>query len=95
MGVTIEDVKYVAALARLKFNEDECRELEEDLNNILLNFEKLNELNTTGVAPTAHVVHLKNRFREDIVKKSIDRDTAIENAPSVMDGFFKVPKIIE
>lgn len=95
MGVSIEDVKYVAALARLKFSEGECKEFEEDLNNILLNFEKLNELDTTGVVPTAHVVHLKNRLREDVVKESIDRDAALENAPSVMDGFFKVPKIIE
>lgn len=95
MGVTIEDVKYVASLARLKFSEDECKEFQGDLNNILLNFNELNELDTTGVAPTAHVVHLKNRLREDVVHDSIDRGAALKNAPSVKDGFFKVPKIIE
>lgn len=95
MGVTIDDVKYTAALARLKFSEDELKEFEDDLNKILLSFEELDELDTAGVVPTSHVVRLKNRLREDVVCDSIGRDDALKNAASVKDGFFKVPKIIE
>lgn len=95
MAVSKDDVLYVAALARLKFKDDECMAFEKDLNNILMHFEKLNELDTEGIPPTAHVIELKNRLRNDEVKPSIDRESALGNAPSVKDGCFKVPKIIE
>jgi len=95
MGVSKKDVLYTAALARLKFNEEECLSFEKDLNSILAYFEKLNELDTEGISPTAHVLELKNRLREDEIKPSMDRDRALGNAPFVKDGCFKVPKIIE
>jgi aspartyl/glutamyl-tRNA(Asn/Gln) amidotransferase C subunit len=34
-------------------------------------------------------------FRDDVVRKSIDRKGIEQNAPSFVDGFFVVPKIIE
>lgn len=95
MAVDKKDVLYTASLSRLKFTDEECAAFERDLNNILSYFEKLNELDTEGIPPTAHVMELKNRFREDEIKPSLDRDLALKNAPSVRDGCFKVPKIIE
>jgi aspartyl-tRNA(Asn)/glutamyl-tRNA(Gln) amidotransferase subunit C len=55
----------------------------------------LGELDTENVKPTAHVLPLKNVFREDVVKPSLDRDLALSNAPEREDGYFKVPKILE
>lgn len=95
MAVSKDDVYYTASLARLKFSSEEFEAFLKDLNNILLYFEKLNELDTTGITPTANVIDLKNRFREDEVKPSIDRETALSNAASLKDGYFKVPRIIE
>lgn len=95
MRVTKSDVYYVAELARLKFSEEECADFEQDLNNIFIYFEKLNELDTEGVLPTAHVTEVSNRFREDIVKPSQSRELSLSNAKSVKNGYFKVPKIIE
>lgn len=95
MAICKKDVHYTASLARLKFADEECLSFEKDLNSILTYFEKLNELDTEGIPPTAHVVELKNRFRDDEIKPSIDRDLALKNAPSIKDGCFKVPKIIE
>lgn len=95
MAVSLDDVKYVADLARLKFNDEELAALQNDLNNILVYFEKLNELDTSGITPTAHVLEIKNRFREDEVEPSLDREEALSNAPSVKDNCFKVPKIID
>ena len=43
----------------------------------------------------AHVLPIKNVFREDVVKPSLDRELALSNAPLKEDGYFKVPKIIE
>jgi aspartyl/glutamyl-tRNA(Asn/Gln) amidotransferase, C subunit len=95
MKVSKDDVYYVAALSRLKLDEEDCSSLQDDLNSILIHFEMLSEIDTEGVIPTANIMQFKNRFREDVVKPSLSRDKALENASSVMDGCFKVPKIIE
>lgn len=95
MSVNKDDVLYAAALARLKLDDSECLIFQNDLNSILMYFEKLNELDTMGIPPTAHVLDIRNRFREDEIKPSLDNNTALKNAPYVKDGYFKVPKIIE
>ncbi len=65
MAVTIDDVRVVAALARLRFTEDEERVLMVKLNGVLEYMEKLNELDTEGVEPTSHVLPMVNAFRPD------------------------------
>jgi aspartyl-tRNA(Asn)/glutamyl-tRNA(Gln) amidotransferase subunit C len=57
--------------------------------------EKLNELDTTGVAPLLHMSDNVNILREDEVKGSINRQTALKNAPLHDEQFFKVPKVIK
>lgn len=57
--------------------------------------EKLNELDTSGVAPLLHMSDTVNVLREDEVKGSVERAEALKNAP-LQDGvFFKVPKVIK
>lgn len=93
--VSEQDVKYVAGLARLDFSADELRTLVGEFNRILQHFAKLNEVDTTGVPPTAHVLKVKNRFREDTVEPSLPREEALKNASAVKDGSFQVPQIME
>ncbi|MPW24915.1 Asp-tRNA(Asn)/Glu-tRNA(Gln) amidotransferase subunit GatC [Alkalibaculum sp. M08DMB] len=95
MKLSIEDVVYVADLARLEFNDDELKIYCEQLTNILDYAEKLNELDTTNTQPTAHVLPINNVLREDIVLPSLDREKALQNAPSQENGCFKVPKVID
>lgn len=95
MRIDEQDVRYVAGLARLEFSEAELQEWAADLSRILLHWAKLNEVDTTGVLPTAHVQKASNRFREDTVKPSLHRVDALQNASAVKDGCFKVPQIIE
>jgi aspartyl-tRNA(Asn)/glutamyl-tRNA(Gln) amidotransferase subunit C len=94
MSVTINDVKYIAKLAHLEFDESELEGFTFQFNEILSYFEKLNELNTDNVEPLLHPIEKKNVLREDIVKASIDREEALKNAPDRTDEFFKVPKVI-
>jgi aspartyl-tRNA(Asn)/glutamyl-tRNA(Gln) amidotransferase subunit C len=93
--ITIQEVEHVAGLARLEFNEEEKKKLAEHLGKILDYIGKLNELDTTDVEPTSHVIAVKNVVRPDIVKPSLTREEALANAPSSVDGLFEVPKIIE
>ena len=89
------DVEHVARLARLALTEAEIERMREQLNGILGNIEKLNELDTTAVEPTSHAVPLVNVMREDETTPCLPRDEALANAPDHAGEFFRVPRIIE
>lgn len=95
MNISKEEVLHVAKLARLKFTDDEAEALAKDMENIIGFANKLNELDTEGVVPTAHAIPMSNAFREDVVKPSFDRETMLANAPSQEDGGYTVPKVVE
>lgn len=95
MRVTVDDVRKVAQLARLSFSEDGEQRLVDDLNQMLDYVASLNELDTEGVSPTAHVLPLSNVFREDEPECALPQEGALSNAPSSGHGHFRVPKVIE
>lgn len=93
--ISREQVEHVARLARLTFSEAEIERFRHQLSEILTYVNALQSLDTTGVPPTSHVVHLENVFRSDEVRPSLPREGALANAPDRAEGFFRVPKIIE
>ncbi len=95
MKITKEEVAHVAKLARLELTEEEQATFTGQMDAILAYVDKLNELDTTGIIPTAHAVPMENAFREDLVVPSIGVDNALANAPDRVEGFFRVPKVIE
>ncbi|WP_054957398.1 Asp-tRNA(Asn)/Glu-tRNA(Gln) amidotransferase subunit GatC [Paenibacillus dakarensis] len=95
MTITAKDVQHVAKLARLNLTAEEEQMFTGQLNAILQYAEKLNELNTEGVQPTTHVLHLSNVMREDEVRESLPIDKVLLNAPDEEDGQFKVPAVLE
>lgn len=94
MSVTIKDVEYVAALARLSFSDVEKQKLTAQLNEILAYMEQLNTLDTQSVEPLSQVIALSNVFREDSLRPSLSREETLRNAPVKSEKFFKVPKVI-
>jgi len=92
--ISKQDVEHVALLARLELNEEEKELYTRQLNKILDAARALQELNTDGVPPTAHVLPIQNVFREDRVGEHIDPEKALANAPDREENFFKVPKIV-
>ena len=95
MSVTVDDVRAVAVLARLRFEAAEERALMGDLNRILQFMEKLSEVETEGVEPTSHVVPISNAFREDRVEAFPRTEAILAAAPERDKGYFKVPKVID
>lgn len=93
-GVNIE-IGHVALLARLALTVEEKEQLGAQLNTILEYISKLNELNTSEIPPTSHVLEIQNVMREDIVRPSISKEKALSNAPERTEDFYRVPKIIE
>ena len=95
MAVTVEDVKRIAALARLEFSADEEERLTGELNSILLYMEKLNGLDTDGVEPTPLVASVANAFRADEPEEFAHVEELRSQAPEMVEGYYKVPRIIE
>ena len=89
------DVKYVANLARLNLTPEEETKLGGQLANILGYIEKLNEVDVSGVEPTAHAFPLVNVWRADEIKPGLTNEEALRNAPAKANGLFVVPKIVE
>jgi aspartyl-tRNA(Asn)/glutamyl-tRNA(Gln) amidotransferase subunit C len=93
--ISLEQVRHVARLARLELSaEDEVR-LQADMSSILGYVDKLNELDTGGVAPTAQVGEAGTPMRDDAVTNRPAPEEMLANAPARQGGFFKVPRIIE
>jgi aspartyl-tRNA(Asn)/glutamyl-tRNA(Gln) amidotransferase subunit C len=86
-----DQVLHVAKLARLRLDEDEVERMPAELSKILEHVETMNELDLDGVEPTSHVVDLTNVLREDVPRPSLDRETALAQAPDAADGGFRVP----
>lgn len=88
-------VEHIARLARLSLSEQEKKTFSDQLGSILGYVQKLNELDTTGVEPTSHVLDIRNIMREDTPAPSLPADSALLNAPDRSGNFYRVPKIIE
>ena len=95
MALSVDDVRYIAALARLRFSEEEERHLAEQMSEILDYMDKLNELDTADVSPMSHVLDLYNVFREDDARQRMTPEDALRNAPDADSDYFRVPKVIE
>ena len=93
--ITKKDVTYIASLARIHLNENELERLTHNLEDILRYIEKLQKLDVSEVEPTSHVLPLKNVFREDRIKPSLEQEEALRMSVSQRHGSFKVPQIIE
>jgi aspartyl-tRNA(Asn)/glutamyl-tRNA(Gln) amidotransferase subunit C len=88
-------IEKLANLSRLEFAEEEKASIKNDLEKMIGFIDKLNELDTSGVAPLLHMSNNVNIFRNDTVNGEISRKDALKNAPLHDEEFFKVPKVIK
>jgi len=90
-----EEVRHIALLARLGLSDEDVEKFQEQLSNILENFEILKQVDTTDVPPTAQSVELKNVFRDDQIAPSYPPQEVLANAPQKEEGHFKVKAVLE
>jgi len=93
MALTIEEVKHVAHLARLRLSDEELEKLQTDLSHILDYIDMLKEVDVADVPPTAQVTDLANVMRDDEVRPSLPPEDVLANAPDQRDGMFRVKEI--
>ena len=95
MSLEKADVEKIAHLARLSLNENDIPAYAENLSSILNLVEQMNSVDTSGVTPMAHPLDAVQRLRPDEVTETDQREQFQQIAPSVENGLYLVPKVIE
>jgi aspartyl-tRNA(Asn)/glutamyl-tRNA(Gln) amidotransferase subunit C len=90
-----DQVQHIAMLARLKLANDEFDETVDKLSRIVDFVDQLSQAETEGVVPMAHPLNESQRLRADEVTEGDEREALQENASSVENGLYLVPKVIE
>jgi aspartyl-tRNA(Asn)/glutamyl-tRNA(Gln) amidotransferase subunit C len=96
--ISEDQVRYVADLAHLRLTEAEVARMALEMGEILTHIDKLNELDTEGVAPMAQVLYDAGEtatLRADVEGRTLGNEDALANAPDKARGFFRVPKVVE
>ncbi len=89
------DVRYTAQLARLHLSEEEIAKFQAQITQVLAYVEKLEQVDVSGVEPTAHANAVFNVFRDDVPRDWFTAEQALSNAPRSANQLFVVPKVIE
>ena len=95
MTINKETVKKISKLSRIASNEEFETSMIKDLNSILKFVEQLNELDIKNIEPLSSVVYQKLFQREDVVKKTNEKEDILKNSPNKNKDYFVVPKVIE
>ncbi len=95
MSLDKDQVHHIATLARLRLADEEFDETVDKLSRIVDFVDQLSQAATDDVVPMAHPLHATQRLRPDQVTETNERDRIQENATSVSDGLYLVPKVIE
>jgi aspartyl-tRNA(Asn)/glutamyl-tRNA(Gln) amidotransferase subunit C len=95
MALTRQQVEHVAHLARLSLTDEEIERYREQLSAVLEYAERLNEVDTAAIPPTATVLPLRTVLRPDEPRPSFSPDDILANAPNRDGQFFRVHAILE
>jgi aspartyl-tRNA(Asn)/glutamyl-tRNA(Gln) amidotransferase subunit C len=90
-----QEVRNVAKLARLELGPDEIVRMAGELSAIVGYVQKLGELDTTDVPPTAHVRLARAPLRADTPGPCLTHDDALAEAPRVAHDGFAVPAFVD
>lgn len=90
-----QEVIRMARLARLELSDREIEQYQKDLTSFLSSGEKLQQVDVSAVEGTSHAVSLTHELRKDEVGASLSQADTLSAAPEAVDGFFKVPRIVE
>ena len=88
------DLERIEALAAIKLDESDRKNIEHDLSDIINYFENLKEVDTSSVEPLIYMDEARLNLREDEIKDGLKKVDIEKMRELFGDGFFKVKKII-
>lgn len=95
MILSQKEVEHIAKLARLELTAEEKERYQQQLSAILDYAARLQELDTSGIAPTASVLADRSVLRADEPRPGLSLEQVLRNAPQHSDDQFKVPPVRE
>lgn len=95
MSLSRADVSRLAELARIGLSGDEIEATLADLRSIFALIQRMQTVDTAGIAPMAHAQDVTLRLREDRVTEVDQREIFQRLAPQTEAGLYLVPKVIE
>jgi aspartyl-tRNA(Asn)/glutamyl-tRNA(Gln) amidotransferase subunit C len=95
MPLTHKEVEHIALLAHLQLGEQELEKYRQQLTDILDYADRLLRVDTSAISPTPTVLPLRSIQRTDDIKKSLDRNEALANAPEQAKHMFRIPPVFE
>ncbi|OLB85173.1 MAG: Asp-tRNA(Asn)/Glu-tRNA(Gln) amidotransferase subunit GatC [Chloroflexi bacterium] len=95
MPLSKDEVRHVATLARIGLEPGDEEFYADQLSGILGHIDRLQQLDTEDIPPTAQVVEVASRLRDDEPRPCLTQEDALANAPASVNGFFRVPAIQE
>lgn len=93
--ISLEELKKVAQLAKLQFEEGELMQFFQDVNEIVAHFEKLDQLDLRDVSPTSHISWSQPPVHADDPTEWKGEEKVFQHAPVVWNRYFVVPKVVE
>ncbi|MBZ0282903.1 MAG: Asp-tRNA(Asn)/Glu-tRNA(Gln) amidotransferase subunit GatC [Anaerolineae bacterium] len=94
MALSHDEVRRIAELAKLDLTDDEVALYAGQLSHILDYFQKLQQIDTSQIPPTASVLPLRNVLREDVALPALSVGQVIANAPDAEDNQFRVSAVL-
>ena len=95
MSLERDDVEKIAHLARLAVDEGDLDSVTAGLSDILNMVEQMSSVDTSGVTPMAHPLHMTQPLRPDQITEENQRELFQSIAPQTESGLYLVPKVIE
>jgi len=92
--ITVDQVRHVAKLARLRLSEAQVEQYTAQLGNVLDYIEKIDRLDIDAIEPMNHPHDLVSVTRNDEPTDALTQEQALSNAPARSGPFFKVPKVM-
>jgi aspartyl-tRNA(Asn)/glutamyl-tRNA(Gln) amidotransferase subunit C len=95
MKISEETVDHIAHLARLQFEGDAKKAIQQDMENIVSFMDTLSEVDTEGIEPLIFMSDEVNVLREDVAVETVTHEEALRNAPKKDSDYFRIPKVLD
>ena len=95
MSLSLEDVKKVSRLSRLKFSDEGLVAMQQQLNGILHWIDQLQQVDTSAVEIFSDQQELQMPERADVICDGNVVQAVLANAPEKAHDMFAVPKVVE
>ncbi len=94
MGISEEELRHVARIARIDLTDEEVAKFIKQVNDIIAWFQELSSVDTKGVEPSFHPLKTENVFRRDEPKVCLTNEESLSNTEHKEKGYFKGPRAV-